>query len=134
MLVRIADSVNIQKARRNERPRARAARRRTFPQQFDLDATFFPGLSQRGLFRVFIQFHMSTEGQPLVQLPMMNQQNPMVLNDKNADCKINLFVNMRHAQMLIKSAAVWILDSKPAENQNLTCVPFVCTLLAWQLR
>ena len=66
-------------------------RRATQPQ-----AAFFLRLAQRGLLRVFVQFDVSAERKPFVELAMVNQQNLFVVNDKNGDGEINFFVEVGH--------------------------------------
>jgi hypothetical protein len=59
-------------------------------------SAFLLGLAQGGLFRVFVQFDVTAQRQPLVELAMMNEQHLAVVNDKDGDGEINFLVDMRH--------------------------------------
>src|SRR5947209_4029470 len=76
VLVRVSDAMNVQEARSNQSPCACTGGGRAFAEQFDLKTTFLPGFAQGSLFRVLVQFDMAAERQPLVQLTMVNQQDP----------------------------------------------------------
>ena len=56
----------------------------------------FPGLSQRGDFRVFIQLDMPAQRQPFIKFAVMDEQDFAVLDHKDCDSEINFFVNMPH--------------------------------------
>ena len=71
VLMRLVDPVDVEKTRRDECPRAGLGRGRTLAEQLDVEAALFFGLAQRRLFRVFIQFYVATDRQPLVQLAMI---------------------------------------------------------------
>ena len=96
MLVRVADAVDVEKARRDEGACAGRSRGRTLAEQFHVEAAFFLCLAERSLLRVFVQLNMPAERQPFVQLAMMDEQNFAVVNDKNGDGEINFFVDVGH--------------------------------------
>ena len=87
-------AMDVEKSRRNQRACAVAGRRRTFAKQLDFQPAFLLRFAQRGDFRVFIQFNVSAEWQPFVELAMMNQQNLAAVNNKNCDSEINFLVNV----------------------------------------
>ena len=96
MLMRIGDMMNIKETWSDKSPRAVTSGRRPFAKQFHIKPAFLPGLPQCRLFRIFIQFHMSADRQPLIQLPMMNDQNFALVNNEDRHREINFFVNVRH--------------------------------------
>src|SRR5215831_11495937 len=96
MLMRSADPVDIKKPRREQGAGSRFRRRRSFAEQFNVKPTFFARFAQCGLLRIFIKLNMPAEWQPLVQCPMVNEQDFRLLDHKDRDGKINLVVNMRH--------------------------------------
>lgn len=100
MLVRVGDAMDIEKARRDEGTGAVTGGRRTFAEQFDLEAALLSRFPQSSLLRLFIQFDVAAQRQPLVELAMMNQQHAPVVNDENRDGKINLLVNVSHGGKL----------------------------------
>ena len=73
VLVRVADPVDVEKARCDERARAGRGRGRTFAEQFHIEAALFLRFAERGLLRVFIQFNVAAERQPFVQLAMVDE-------------------------------------------------------------
>src|SRR5664279_6044389 len=79
VLVGVVDAVNVEETRRDERAGARPGGGRTFAEQLNLQTAFFLRLAQRGLLRVFVQFDVSAERQPFIELAMMNQQNLCLL-------------------------------------------------------
>ena len=96
VFVRFVDAVDVEKARRDERTRAGFGRRRTFAEQFHVEAALFLRLAQRGLLRVFVQLDVSADRQPLVELAMVNEQNLFLVNDEDGDGEINFFVDVGH--------------------------------------
>jgi len=96
VLMRFVDAMDVEKARRDERARARRSRGRTFAEQLHVETAFFLRLAQRGLLRVFVQFDVPAERQPFVELAMMDEQNLAVVNDKDRDGEINFFVDVGH--------------------------------------
>src|ERR1035441_7535618 len=99
VLMRFVDSVDVEKTRRDERARAGRSRGRTLAEQFHVEAAFFLRLAQRGLLRVFVQFDVPAERQPLVELAMVDEQNLAVVNDEDRDGKINFFVDVGHVKI-----------------------------------
>ena len=96
VLVCFSDTMNVQKAWRDQRASALSRGWGPFPEQLDLQPAFFFGFAQRSLFRIFIQFDMAAERQPFIQLPMMNQEDFAIPDHENANGEINLLVNVRH--------------------------------------
>ena len=96
MLVRVADAVDVEKTRRDERARVGRSRGRPLAEQFHVESAFFLRLAQCGLFRVFVQFNVSAKRQPFVQLAMVDEQDFPVVNDEDRDGEINFFVDMGH--------------------------------------
>src|ERR1035437_67885 len=96
VFVRVRDAMDVEKARRDERACSGFGRGWTFAEQFDVEAAFLFRSAPRRLLRIFVQFDVPAERQPLVELAVMNQQNLSVLNDKNRDGEINFFVNVSH--------------------------------------
>ena len=54
-----------------------------------------PFTEGRGLW-FLVQFDVSAQRQPPIELAMVDEQNSAALNDENRHCEINLLVNMRH--------------------------------------
>ena len=48
------------------------------------------------MFWIFVEFDMSAEREPFIELTMVDQQDQVIANDKDCDCEINFFVNVRH--------------------------------------
>ena len=94
MFVRFVDAMDVEKARSDERARARRSRGWTLAEQLHFESAFFLRLAQRGLFRVLVQLDVPAERQPLVELAMMDEQDFSVVNDKNRDGEINFFVDV----------------------------------------
>ena len=111
VFVRFVDVMDVEKARRDERARAGRSRGRTFAEKFHVEAAFLLRFAQRGLLRVFVQFDVPAERQPFVELAMMDEQNRVVVNDKNRDGEINFFVDVGH--VLPKK-----FNNKDAKAQN----------------
>jgi hypothetical protein len=61
MLMRGADSMDIEKPGREQRAGARFRRGRPFAEQFNVQPAFFARFAQRGLFRIFVQLDMPAE-------------------------------------------------------------------------
>jgi hypothetical protein len=97
MFVGIGDAMDVQKTRSDQRARSRRSGWRSFADEFHFEAAFFPRFAESGLFGIFIEFDMPAERKPFVELTMVDQQDFAVANDKDCDCEINFFVNMRHA-------------------------------------
>src|SRR4051812_7217155 len=96
MLVRFIDAMDVEKARRDQSACSWSSGGGTFPEQFHVQATFLLRLAQGRNLRVFIQFDMPTERQPLAKFAMMDDQNLPVVDDKNRHREINFLVYMRH--------------------------------------
>jgi len=96
VFVLIADAVDVEKARRDERAGARLGRGRALAKQLDLQSALLARLAQRGLLWVFIQFDVPAQRQPLVELAMVNQQNLSAVNDEDGDGEIDFFVDVGH--------------------------------------
>jgi hypothetical protein len=103
MFVRIGDTMNVEEPRRDERARAGRSCGRAFANQLHIKPAFFPGLAQRGDFRIFVQFNMPAERQPFVELAMVDEQNLAVMNNKDGDGEINFFVDVGHAKIVTAS-------------------------------
>jgi len=97
MLVCIGDMMNIEKTRRDQCAGASAGGRRAFAKEFHLESAFLLRFAKRCLLRIFIEFHMPPDGEPFIQLAMMNQQYLALVNKKYCHREINFFVNVRHA-------------------------------------
>ena len=69
----------------------------TFAEQFHVGSALFLGLAQHRLLRVFVQFDVSAQRQPFVQLAMMDDQNLFAVNDKNRAGEIYFLVDMGRA-------------------------------------
>jgi hypothetical protein len=122
VLVRVGDTMNVEKAWGDQRARSRFGGRRAVSDQLDFQPALLARLSQSGLFRIFIEFNVPAEGEPLVQLAMVYQQDPAVLHNKNGHCKIDLFVNVRHARPTVEQTS-WpgkevISNQSEASNQT----------------
>src|SRR6185503_5004207 len=72
----------------------------TFADQFDIETTFLLGFAQSRRFRIFVEFNVAAQRQPLAQLAMMN--------DKDGDSKIDRVVQMRHEPSVIGSFTIRI--------------------------
>ena len=96
VLVRVADAMDVEKTRRDERARAGRGRGRALTNQFNVESAFLFRLAERGTVRIFVQFDVPAERQPLAELAMMDAQNFRVVNDENCDGEINFFVDVRH--------------------------------------
>jgi hypothetical protein len=115
VFVRVRDAMNVEKPRRDERARAGSGCGRSFAKQFDFEAAFLARLTQRGLLRVFVQFDVSAERQPLVELAMVDQQDFAVMNDEDGDREINLLVDVGHGGKL-KGSKLEDQEKDQAEN------------------
>ena len=98
MLMRFADPVNIEKAWGNQGARARFCGGWTFTNKFNVQSAFLFGFAQSSNFRIFVQFDMPAQWEPLVQFAMVNNQNLFIVNDKNRNGKIDFFMNVRHVR------------------------------------
>src|SRR5690349_16880417 len=93
----IADAMNVQKSWRNQRASAGAGCWRSFTQQLDFQAAFFPGLTQSRLLRIFIQLNVPAQRQPLIQLPMVNEQDLAGMHHEDRHRKIYFLMDMSHS-------------------------------------
>src|SRR3989442_176240 len=96
MLMRVADAVDVQEPWSNQGACVGASCGRSFAEQFHIESGLFPPFAQGGLLRIFIQFNVPAERQPLVQLPMMDEQNLAFVDDKDRNGEINFFMNVSH--------------------------------------
>jgi hypothetical protein len=48
---------------------------------------------------MIVQFDMSAEWQPLVELAMVDEQDLSTVNDEDGDGEINFFVNVGHENL-----------------------------------
>ena len=96
MFVRLVDPMNVQETGADQGASARFGGRRAFPQQFYFKSAFLAGLAQSRLFRIFIQLDVPAQGQPFVQLPMVDEQHPAFMDHENRHGEINLLMNVRH--------------------------------------
>ena len=94
--MRAADAVDVEKSRRDERAGAGRSRGWPLAEQFHIETAFFLCLAQRGPLRVFVQLDVPAERQPFVQLAMVDDENPAVVDDKDGDGEINFFVDVGH--------------------------------------
>jgi hypothetical protein len=127
VLVGIRDAVNVEKARRNQGARAGFGGGRAFAEELDVQAAFLFSFAQRGDFRVFVEFNVAANGQPFVQLAMMDQKDFAVLNDENRHGEINFFMDVRHnlaASLALESRRV---NCRRRENFRFT----IYDLRAW---
>jgi len=96
VLVRVVDAMDVEKPRGDERAGAGRRRGRTFTEKFHVETAFLLGLAQGGLFRVLVQLDVPAEGQPLIELAMMDEQDFVFVNDKDGDGEIDFFVDVGH--------------------------------------
>jgi len=63
-----------------------------FAQQLDLETAFplWPR-ARPAVFRVFVQFNVAAQRQPLLQIAMMNDQNFVLVNDEDSDGVKSIF-------------------------------------------
>ena len=78
------------------RARARLSCRRSLAEEVHIETTLFFGFAQRRDFRFFIQFDVPAKRKPFAELPVMNQQNFAVLDDKDRDGEVDCVMNVRH--------------------------------------
>ena len=100
MLVGIGDAMDIEKPGSDERTGAGPGRRRPFPNELDLQTALLPGFAQRGLLRVFVQFDVPSQRQPLVEFVVVHHQDFSPVHYKDGDGEINFVVNMSHTKFL----------------------------------
>src|ERR1043166_2548886 len=96
MLVRLADAMNIQKPGRYQRACPFLGGGRAITEEFHFKSTFLSCLAQGGRFRIFVEFNVPADGKPFGELPVMHQQDSLLLNDEDGDSEINFFVYMGH--------------------------------------
>src|SRR5258707_3850446 len=96
VLMRVRNTMDVQKTRSNQCARPGSCRGRPLAKQFDIKAAFLLCLAQSCLLRVFVEFHMASEWQPFVQLAMMNHQHLAIVDNKNRHCEIYFLVNVSH--------------------------------------
>lgn len=96
VLMRIGDAVNIEEAGSDQGQRSGLSGGGAFPDQFDFEAALFEGFPQGGLFRVFIKLDVTANGEPIIELSMVHQEDLAGMDNKDSDCEIDLVMNMRH--------------------------------------
>jgi len=101
VLMRIRDTMNVQKARRYQRASAVAGRRWALAEDFDFEPTFLFGLAKSSFLRIFMQFNVPAERQPFVQIAMVDEKDFGLLNDEDRYREINFFVNVSHRSVLV---------------------------------
>jgi hypothetical protein len=55
------------------------------------------GFAERGGLGVLVQFNVSAEGQPFVEIAMVDEQNPAFFHHEYRDGEINFLMDMGHA-------------------------------------
>src|SRR4051812_37893228 len=75
MLVRLGDAVYVQKTRSDQGACPRAGGGRTLADELHIESALFLRLAQSGSFRIFVELDMSAKRQPLLELPVVHQQD-----------------------------------------------------------
>lgn len=96
VFMRIADAVNIEKSRRDQRARTGLGRRWTLAHEFDLEPALFARLAQRGLLRILVKLDVAPDRKPFVQLLVMDHEHLRVMHDENRNREIDEFVKVWH--------------------------------------
>ncbi len=105
VLVRVADAMDVEKARGDQGAGAGFGRGRPIANEFDVETAFLFGLAQGGGFRVFVELDVAAEGKPFVELAMMDEEDAILMDDKNRDGEINLIVYVSHGSGILAMAA-----------------------------
>jgi len=96
VLMAIGDAMDVEKSRRDKRASAIAGGGRALAQNFDIKPAFFLGFTKSGLLRIFVEFYVSAEGQPFVEVAMVNEKDFGFLNDEYGNREIDFFVDVGH--------------------------------------
>lgn len=112
MFVGIRDLVDIQEPGRDQGTGAVSVRGRLGPQKLHSQAGLLSNLPMSGLLRVFSHIDMPPERQPLSQLAMMDQQNPVCMDDKHSHGEVERVEEMGHVSGARRSPVSALLEER----------------------
>src|SRR5262245_24764248 len=113
MFVTFRDPVNVQETRSDQRASSRFSCWGPLTNEFYLQSALLLCFAKRRLLRIFMQFNMPANRQPLVQLTMMHQQYFTVLNDKNCYREVDLLMDMRHRGRTLDASRSFVKRAPP---------------------
>ena len=98
VFVGFVDAVDVEEPWGDEGAAAGFGRGRAFAEEFDVEAAFFLGFAERGLFGVFVKFDMTAQGEPLVELLVVDQEDLAFVGYEDGDGEIDFVVDVRHGE------------------------------------